>query len=252
VTDLERTPTGIEGLDRMLEGGIPKGRTVLLVGGPGTGKTILCTQFLVNGIEKYGESGVFVSLEEKKRQLYEGMRRFGWNLSQYEADGRFAFLDSALIRREAGEVKVGKFYVGRREVSVREFSMLGLANTIENLVDSLKAKRIVVDSLASLLYQYRDPYDRRMAVLDLFESLTATGATTIATMQTKSFGLERSVVDEEYLADGVIVMMRLKVGKALNRVIQIRKMRMTAADDQPRPYMIGETGINVFSSEAIF
>lgn len=243
----ERTPTGIDGLDQMLEGGIPKGRTVLLVGGPGTGKTILCIQFLVNGIREYGESGVFVSLEERKNRLYQAMKRFGWDLGKCENDGKFSFLDESLICSESSEVRTGKSYPKKRQ-----FSVLDLANTVRDLVDSSKARRIAVDSLASLIYQYSDPYDRRIAILHLLESLTATGATCMTTMETKSFGLERSVVDEEYLADGVIVMQRLKVGRSLTRTIQIRKMRMTAADDQPRPYKIGETGISVFAEESVF
>ncbi len=244
---LERAPTGIAGLDKMLEGGIPRSRIIMIVGGPGTGKTILCTQFLVNGIEIHDEHGIFVSLEESKTHIYQAMRRFNWDLAKLEKDGKFSFVDASPIRHAPGEVKVGKLVVGKRD-----FSMLSLTNTIESLAKSTGARRIVVDPLASLIYQYPDSYERRTAFLDLVEGLTVTGATCLTTMESQSIGLEKQVIEEEYLAHGVIVMQRLKIGKSLTRVIQVRKMRMTAADDQPRPYRIDETGIRVFADEVLF
>jgi circadian clock protein KaiC len=243
----ERVATGIDGLDKMLEGGIPKGRIVLVVGTPGTGKTILCNQFLVNGIDRYNENGIFVSLEERKDHIYQAMKRFKWNLSRFEEDGKFHFLDASPIRHAPGEVKVGKLVVGKRD-----FSMLSLINTIESLAKSNKAERIVVDPLAALIYQYPQVHERRNAFLDLIEALTDTGATCLITMESSSLGTERSVVEEEYLADGSIILQRLQVGKSLVRVIQVRKMRMTAIDEQPRAYTIDDSGIKVFPEESLF
>jgi len=243
----ERVPTGIEGLDKMLEGGIPKGRIVLVVGAPGTGKTILCSQFSVNGIDRYNENGIFVSLEERKDHVYQAMKRFKWNLSRFEEDGKFHFLDASPIRHAPGEVKVGKLVVGKRD-----FSIMSLINTIESLAKSTKAERIVVDPLAALIYQYPQVHERRNAFLDLIEALTDTGATCLTTMESSAAGIERSVVEEEYLADGSIILQRLQVGKSLMRVIQVRKMRMTAIDEQPRAYTIDDSGIKVFPEESLF
>jgi len=242
---LERTRTGIAGLDKMLEGGIPKGRIVMIVGGPGTGKTILCTQFLVNGLMMYDESGIFVSLEESKKHIYQAMSRFDWDLNQLEKSGKFCFVDASPIRRTPSEVKIGKYVVGKRE-----FSMLGLINTVEQLAESTHAKRIVVDPLATIIFQYPDVYDRRNAYLDLIESLTATGATCLTTMESPSTEI-KNVLEEEYLAHGVLLMQSLQVGKALVRVMQVRKMRATAAEVQPRPYKIDEAGITVYADEAV-
>src|SRR5205807_2343788 len=77
-----RTPTGIPGLDKLLSGGLPKGRIILLTGGPGTGKTILSSQYLVNGIMDYDENGVYVSLDENKQHVFEEMVDFGWDLPE--------------------------------------------------------------------------------------------------------------------------------------------------------------------------
>jgi len=243
---LERVPTGISGLDKMLEGGIPRGRTVIIVGGPGSGKTILCTQFLVNGIRHYDENGLYVSLEESKTHLYQAMKRFKWDLTQLEKDGKFSFVDASPIRRVPGNVKIGKYVVGKRD-----FSMLGLINAVEQMAESTSAKRIVVEPLATMSFQYPEIYDRRNAYLDLIESLTATGATCLTTMEMPSLDL-RSVVEEEYLAHGVIVLQSVQVGKAMARVIQVRKMRATAADVQPRPYKIDDTGMTIYADETVF
>src|SRR5712692_3760785 len=79
---VDRTPTGIPGLDEILSGGFPRGRVILLVGGPGTGKTILTSQFLMNGIKIYGENGAFVSLDETKAHYYREMALFGWKFEE--------------------------------------------------------------------------------------------------------------------------------------------------------------------------
>ncbi|MCJ7760816.1 hypothetical protein MUP59_06715 [Candidatus Bathyarchaeota archaeon] len=243
---VDRVPTGILGLDKMIECGIPKGRIIILVGGPGTGKTIFSMQFLVNGITKYGQNGIYASLEENKKHIFQAMERFSWNLADLERSGKFTFLDASPIRRSPGDVKVGKYIVGRRD-----FSMLGLINTVEQLAESEKAERIVVDPLATLMFQYPDSYDRRNAYLDLIESLSATGATCITTMEAGSSEFDNPI-EEEFLSSGVISLQSKQIGKSLARVLRIKKMRVTAADVQPRPYKIDSSGISVFAEETVF
>ncbi|MBS7655649.1 hypothetical protein KEJ50_04015 [Candidatus Bathyarchaeota archaeon] len=243
----QKTPTGIHGLDEMLNGGFPKGRVILILGGPGTGKTLISTQFLVNGIEKYNENGLFVSLDESKMHYYSEMSKFGWNLAKYEAEKKFAFVDASPIRHLPGEVKVGKLTIGRKE-----FSMLSLLEAIKAGAQSVKAQRIVVDPIASLIFQFPDPVDRRTAVLDLIEALVELEATTILTTELRAHGLERGVQLEEYLAHGVIVMQNLRAGRAYVRSLQIEKMRETEIDMQPRPYKITSSGIEIFPEETVF
>ncbi|MEM2843356.1 MAG: ATPase domain-containing protein [Candidatus Bathyarchaeia archaeon] len=243
----QRSPTGIHGLDEMLNGGFPKGRVILILGGPGTGKTLISTQFLVNGIEKYNENGLFVSLDESKMHYYSEMSKFGWNLAKYEAEKKFAFVDASPIRHLPGEVKVGKLTIGRKE-----FSMLSLLEAIKAGAQSVKAQRIVVDPIASLIFQFPDPVDRRTAVLDLIEALVELEATTILTTELRAHGLERGVQLEEYLAHGVIVMQNLRAGRAYVRSLQIEKMRETEIDMQPRPYKITSSGIEIFPEETVF
>ena len=244
-----RTPTGIAGLDEILDGGIPTGRVVLVLGGPGVGKTVLSTQFLVNGIKTYRENAVFVSLDESRQHYYSEMEKFGWNLDQLEKENKFAFVDASPIRSIPGEVRIGKTTIGKRD-----FSMLSLIEAIRTAVKGIDARRVAIDPIASLVFQYPDPVERRNAVLDLMEAMVGTGATCMISSESRMSGLgkEREVQLEEYLAHGVVMLQTLQVGRALVRVLQVEKMRETPVDMQPHPYKIAGTGIEVFAKESVF
>ena len=242
-----RTLTGIPGLDEILGGGIPQGRVVLVVGGPGSGKTILSTQFLVNGVKNYGENATFVSLDESKQHYYSEMSKFGWDLAKLEQERKFVFVDASPIRTIPGEVKIGKMTIGKKD-----FSLLSLVEGIKSGVKAIDAKRVVIDPIASLIFQFPDAILRRNAVLDLVEALVETGGTCLLTTELRAPGLERSVQLEEYLAHGVIVLQVVQVGRSIVRSLQVETMRETAIDMQPRPYKITSSGIEVFPKESIY
>ncbi|HVH15798.1 MAG TPA: ATPase domain-containing protein [Candidatus Angelobacter sp.] len=246
---VDRTPTGIPGLDEILSGGFPRGRVILLVGGPGTGKTILTSQFLMNGIKIYGENGAFVSLDETKAHYYREMALFGWKFEELEKGKKFAFINASPLRHMPGEVKIGRQSIGRKD-----FSILSLIEGIKTHTELINAKRVVVDPVTSLIFQYPEMVERRTAILDLVDALVKTGATCLMTTELRAMGptVERAIQLEEYLAHGVVIMSNAKVGKTYNRVLQVEKMRETPIDMQPRPYKISGNGIEVFPKETIF
>src|SRR5713226_4602347 len=211
-----RTPTGIPGLDKLLTGGLPKNRTILLSGGPGTGKTILSSQYLVNGILDYEESGVYVSLDENKQHVIEEMLAFGWDFQHLENSKKLIYLEASPIRYLPAEIKVGKLTVGRKE-----FSMATLIGMIKTSVREIGAKRIVVDPVTTLVFQYEGLAAQRNALVELMEALADTGATCIITTELRRPGFERNVDYEEYLAHGVVLLQQLQVGTSLLRIIQI-------------------------------
>ena len=232
MTSIERVPTGVDGLDRMLRGGFPRGRTVLLLGGPGSGKTILTVQFLYRGIYEYGENGVYVSLDESRGHLYREMEAFGWRLEDAEREGRFIFID-AHPRRV-------RFDIGR------------LKSRIEDAVEEISAGRVVIDPLTSLTLIYPDVVRRREVILELFSLLEGLGSTNIATLELRARGLERGVQLEEYLAHGVIILQRVRADRGLVKTIEVEKMRGIDHDDQPRPYRITGRGLEVYAEEQVF
>src|SRR5208282_1815455 len=242
-----RIPSGIAGLDEMVGGGFPRGRVILLLGEPGAGKTILCSQFLFNGFTEYGESGVFVSMDESKAQFVREMNAFGWDFQPAEKDGRFMFIDASPIRNVPGEVKVGRQVIGRGD-----FSLMSLLELLRNNVKKIGAARIVVDAVSLLLSFYPDEAERRKALLDLVQALSEFEATCVLSSELRRVGLRgRTLQVEEYITHGLVLMQTIAVGRTMERTIQVEKMRETEIDRQPRPYHITEKGIEVYPKESI-
>jgi len=220
---------------------------LLVLGEPGAGKTILCSQFLTNGVNKFMENALYVSLEENRTHYDREMIQFGWDFSRAEKEGKFSFVDASPIRSIPGEVKVGKVTIGKQD-----FSLISLLEIIRSNAKAIDAKRIVIDPVSLLIFQYPDETHRRKALLDMVEALTDTGATCLLSSELHRVGIKGRVLQiEEYLVHGVILMQTIQTGKALERTIQVEKMRETQIDRQPRPYRITENGIEVYPRESV-
>src|SRR3989304_6279577 len=141
--------TGIEGLDELLGGGFPPGRTILVVGGPGTGTTILAGQFLYGGISKHNENGVFVSLDESKNHFYSEMTQFGWDFKAVEDQRKFAFIDATRISRVA-MLKEELYGEESKSLRGKRLSIDKLIEELQAKTQFVNAKRVVVDTLASM------------------------------------------------------------------------------------------------------
>jgi circadian clock protein KaiC len=219
----------------------------LILGEPGAGKTILGSQFLLNGFTKFQEAGILVSLEEGKTHYLREMSMLGWDFASAEKSGKFAFVDASPIRSIPGEVKVGNLTIGKQD-----FSLISLLEVVRNTVKKISARRIVVDPVSLLVAQYSEESQRRKAVLDLVEALSEIGATTIISSELRRVGIRgRTLQIEEFLAHGVVLMQSIASGRALQRTIQVEKMRETQIDRQPRPYNISDKGIEVFPKETV-
>jgi len=247
----ENVPTGVEGLDELIGGGFPRGRVILVLGGPGTGKTILASQFLYKGISQYGENGIFVSLDEGKKHFYYEMAKFGWDFKKAEDEGKFLFVDATRLSR----VAMLKERLTKEETSSLRGKQLQIDRLIEQLQEKIQqigAKRVVIDTLASLFYRFIDPIERRTAGVDLIESLSDISATTIVTTELSQSGLERDLMDEEFLAHGVIMMQTLFSGGSTTRALQVEKMRSTNVNPNLVPYMIDKNGVEIFPAMSVF
>jgi len=241
---MKQVQTGIDGLDKMLKGGLPSGRCILVCGGPGAGKTILSWQFLHHGAVRFHEPGLYVSLDEDVSQLKEELKSFGWEIEKLEQDGRLAIVDASPIRHVPGEIKIGSLCIGKRD-----FNLATLTEIIRKNADQINAKRVVIDPITALTFQYHDVSERRTAVLDLFEVLNGLGTTNLITTELRGVTLERKIYPEEFLAHGVILLHAFVHNMEIVRGIQIEKMRGIAHDNQIRPYEITKRGIGVFPHE---
>jgi KaiC/GvpD/RAD55 family RecA-like ATPase len=244
-------PTGIQGLDELISGGFPRGRVVLVLGGPGTGKTILVAQFLYNGISEYGENGIFVSLDESQNHFYSEMMKFGWDFKKAEEEGKFLFVDATRLSR----VALLKEKLLKEETSSLRGKQLQIDKLIEELqakIQQIGAKRVALDTLASLFYRFLDPIERRTGSVDLIESLSDLGATTVVTTELSYLGLERNLMDEEFLVHGVIMMQTLFSGGTTTRALQVEKMRGANVNPNLVPYTIDKNGIEIFPAMSVF
>jgi KaiC/GvpD/RAD55 family RecA-like ATPase len=251
----EFVPTGIAGLDDLLGGGYPRSRVILITGGPGSGKTLMAMQFLVDGVERFDEHGVFVSLEESRYHLIGEMQNFGWDLERYERKNQLAIVDASPLRqisRQKDTVPLEDAISPEIHLRGPEFSIQALCTVIRSYVRVTRALRIVIDPITSLSLQFAGGQERRTAIVDLLDALVGMGTTCLVTSeiaaQTGSSVTQRNISPEEYLCHGVIVLHNSHVpGKGVVSSLEIEKMREAKHDRQLHPYAITEKGIAIYA-----
>ena len=233
MTDIERIPTGIPGLDEIIEGGLPKSRTVLVTGTAGSGKTTLGIQFLYNGVTKHGENGLFVTLQEELVDLSQDMARYGWDLDRLSQQKKLALVQPPIPF----------------EISQENIDIDTILDTVHKRAVEVDAKRIVFDSLAQLGLPYTDPVALRRDLMRLAAMLRELGGTTIliSEMVEGEQKVSRYGV-EEFLAQGVIILHLTPTYRA----IQVAKLRGTKHDTGIHRLRITDKGIVVRPGEAPF
>ncbi len=222
-----KVPTGVAGLDEMLGGGFPAGHVVLVTGLPGTGKTCLALQFLLEGTRR-DEKGVFLSLEEDVPQLLETGRQFGWPI------------DPA--------VNQGALKVVRLDPKETRQSLHRIQGELGHELASLGARRIVVDSVSLLNMLSDDEPGRRATLFSLAAACRASGATTVLTAEADPLHPEVSRDGlSEYVADGVVVLgyRTAADGRRVGLSLRVLKMRRTSHARSVQPYAIGSSGLVV-------
>ena len=237
---MEKVSTGIKGLDDMLLGGLPKGRIILLCGGPGTGKTIFSLQFLMVAADR-GEPGVYVTLEEPLTFIRENISDFGWDLRKKEKDGLLELLDFCAV-------SYGEGFKGSREREGEE-SSYSIFGPILAAAEKIKAKNIVIDPLTSVAIHEQRPNMKRIRIAEMLSELRKTGCTSVLTSEVSTVSGDFYV--EEFLADGVIKLDKVLQNFSLINTLRIEKMRGLNYDDQPRRYAIDNRGLTVFNTEQV-
>jgi KaiC/GvpD/RAD55 family RecA-like ATPase len=228
----------------MLDGGFNQSRVVLVLGEPGTGKTILCSQYLYHGAAEEGQNSMFIGINEPRSRFLLEMRAIGMDFSKLESGGKFKYVDATELRKIPEQAKVGRIAVGGRELG-----LVNLLDTIQDAIAKFEPVRIAIDSMSDLAFRFPTLEERRPVVLDLVTTLQSTTATSLLTSELLSTGEERILQPEEYLAEGVVLMRTLHKGV---RTIQILKMRGSKVDTHPRPYVITGKGIEVLATEEVY
>jgi len=249
---MDRIPTGVKGLDDVLNGGLPKGRIVLVVGSPGSGKTTFAMQFLVGGA-KAGEAGIYVSLDEKPERVKENLASFNWNLDAMEHDGKITFIDATQLRRPGQRIVQDRIDTESGVSLVLPELTLGvLARTIRRVAAEENIHRIAIDPITSLMLRYPEEAKRRRAMLLFFDALESTGCSCIVTSELRTSQLDRDFQLEEYLSQGVILLHTLIHDGNVIRAVQVEKMRGISHDPQLRPYQITQSGIDVYPKDKVY
>jgi circadian clock protein KaiC len=228
-TPLAHCPTGITGLDEITSGGLPRGRTTLLAGGPGCGKTLLAMEFLVRGTEM-GEPGVFLAFEETAEELTSNVASLGWDLDAMCAAGKLV-VDHVKVERE-------------RIDQTGDYDLEALFIRIGFALDEIGAKRLVLDTLEVLFSALDDTAQLRAELRRLFSWLKSRGVTAIVTAEKGEGSLTRHGL-EEYVADCVITLDHRVDDQIAVRRIRVVKQRGSGHGTNEYPFVIDEGGLSV-------
>jgi len=227
---LAKTPTGIRGLDELTGGGFPCGRTTLVVGSPGTGKTLMGIEFAVRGAVEQGEPGVIMAFEETGEELAANVRSLGFDLEKLVVEKRL-FVDHVRVERHEIE-------------ETGEYDLEGLFIRLNHAVESVGAKRVVLDTIESLFAGLPNPGILRAELRRLFRWLKDKGLTSLITAEAGDRHLTREGL-EEYVSDCVILLDHRLVEQVSTRRLRVLKYRGSSHGTNEYPFLITDTGISV-------
>ena len=230
---IELTKTGIDGLDSILNGGIVKNSTTLVIGTPGAGKSILGLQFIYNGVTEFDERGIYLSFEENAEDLRAAAESIGFD--------RWAELE------ESGAIKV---FDKRRMLQQNDFS-----ETLDVLLEDIEQSdydRLVLDSLAMFELFFDDEAEQRTYLLKFTDILKQNGLTSLLTNEQASVFPDTDIGLENFLTDGNIYLIQTPTESGVNRYVWVAKMRKQDIETDIYPMEIAQGGIQVHDNASAF
>lgn len=230
---IRKIRTMIEGFDDISHGGLPLGRTTLVSGTSGTGKTLFSIQFLYNGIVQFDEPGVFVTFEESPDDIIKNAYSFNWNLQHLIDEGKLFILDAS--PDPEGQEVVGSF------------DLSALIERLQYSIRKYKAKRVSIDSITALFQQYEAAAVVRREIFRIVARLKQIGVTTIITTErTEEYGSVARFGVEEFVSDNVVIVRNVLEGERRRRTVEILKLRGSTHMKGEYPFTITNEGVNIF------
>jgi circadian clock protein KaiC len=227
---IAKTPTGINGLDEITLGGFPKGRPTLICGGAGCGKTLFSLEFIVRGAQEFNEPGVFIAFEEKAEELAANVASLGFDLVQLQKDKK---------------LRIDYIHVDKSEIEeTGEYDLEGLFIRLGHAIDSIGAKRVVLDTIENLFSGLSNEGIIRAELRRLFQFLKDKGVTAIITGERGEKTLTRQGL-EEYVSDCVILLDHRVINQISTRRLRIVKYRGSLHGTNEYPFLIDDEGISV-------
>ncbi|HEY5039251.1 MAG TPA: circadian clock protein KaiC [bacterium] len=226
---LPKCPTGIKGFDEVTDGGLPKNRITLFSGSTGTGKTLLGLDFLIHGAVTYNEPGVFMSFEETGEEIYEDVASLNLNLQ-------------ALVSQK--KIRLEHVILERGDIQESDFNLEGLLIRLEHAIDSVGAKRVVLDSIESVFAGVKDPGILRLEIKRLFRWLKEKQVTAIITGELGQGAYTRHGL-EEYISDCIVLLDNRVREQISTRRIRIIKYRGSKHGTNEYPFVIDKGGLSV-------
>ncbi|QLC33030.1 KaiC domain-containing protein [Halarchaeum sp. CBA1220] len=233
-SDIPRIEFGVEGLDNMVQGGIPQRSLLVTIGGAGTGKTTFGLQFLEQAVQN-GEKGVFITLEESYDRIVQSAAEKGWPFEEYVQNDQLAVIDLDPIEMAN--------------------SLSSIRSELPHLIEEFGADRLVLDSVSLLEMMYDDQATRRTEIYDFTKALKRAGVTTLLTSEASddnAFASRHGII--EYLTDGVVVLryVRPEDFRETRLAVEIQKIRDANHSRETKPYEITNSGISVYRQANIF
>ena len=226
---LRKCPTGIKGFDEITKGGLPKNRTTLVSGGAGAGKTLLGLDFLIKGATEYNEPGIFMSFEETDEELYNDVASLNLDLQ-------------GLVSRN--KIHIEHVVLDRKDVGEKDFNLEGLLVRLEHAIDSIGAKRVVLDSIESPFSGITDKGILRLEIKRLFRWLKTKQVTAIVTGEPGASGYTRHGL-EEFISDCIVLLDNRVTQEIAVRRIRIVKYRGSNHGTNEYPFVIDDEGLSV-------
>jgi circadian clock protein KaiC len=234
----EKIPTGIEGFDKLTKGGLIEGRTTLLVGTSGSGKTLLSVELLYRGITEFERNGVFLTFEERPIDVVRNVKHMGWDLGELVNHKKLSFVDAS-----PGLVQT---------VKIGDYDLEALMTRVMHAIETTHASLLAIDSVRSLFSQFQDPSLIRRELFRLIDQLREKNITTLMTAERlDEHGRISRYGIEEFVADSVIILRNVLEAEKVRRTAQVLKMRGDSHMKGEFPFTISEQGISIFPLAAM-